>query len=76
MKVESGQEAAHIGTMIIQHGYIYPIDPCVRRMKRDKSQYFKFQDPMMWPSIRDQPSKKDYYVYLCKKNFQTKVNLT
>ncbi|XP_073916240.1 regulator of G-protein signaling 11 isoform X2 [Castor canadensis] len=66
----SKEEALHLGTLLTQHGYIYPLrDPRSLALRPDETPY-RFQTPYFWTSILWPATELDYAIYLAKKNIQ------
>ncbi|XP_003790926.1 regulator of G-protein signaling 11 isoform X1 [Otolemur garnettii] len=66
----SEQEALHLGTLLVQHGYIYPLrDPRNLVLRPDETSY-RFQTPYFWTSVLWPASELDYAIYLTKKNIR------
>ncbi|XP_042524592.1 regulator of G-protein signaling 11 [Dipodomys spectabilis] len=66
----SEEEALHLGTLLAQHGYIYPLrDPRSLALRPDETPY-RFQTPYFWTSTLWPATELDYAIYLAKKNIQ------
>ncbi|XP_062955999.1 regulator of G-protein signaling 11 isoform X2 [Cynocephalus volans] len=66
----SEEEAVHLGTLLVQHGYLYPLrDPCSLDLRPDEMPY-RFQTPYFWTRTMWPAAELDYAIYLAKKNIQ------
>ncbi|XP_044903873.1 regulator of G-protein signaling 11 isoform X1 [Felis catus] len=66
----SEEEALHLGTLLVQHGYLYPLrDPRCLVLRPDDTPY-RFQTPYFWTSTLWPATELDYAIYLAKKNIR------
>uniref|UniRef100_A0A8C8XLJ9 Regulator of G protein signaling 11 n=1 Tax=Panthera leo TaxID=9689 RepID=A0A8C8XLJ9_PANLE len=66
----SEEEALHLGTLLVQHGYLYPLrDPRCLVLRPDDTPY-RFQTPYFWMSTLWPATELDYAIYLAKKNIR------
>ncbi|XP_032701884.1 regulator of G-protein signaling 11 [Lontra canadensis] len=66
----SEEEALHLGTLLVQHGYLYPLrEPRSLVLRLDDTPY-RFQTPYFWTSTVWPAAELDYAIYLTKKNIR------
>ncbi|EGW04359.1 Regulator of G-protein signaling 11 [Cricetulus griseus] len=66
----SEEEALHLGTLLAQYGYIYPLRESRDLTLRPDETPYRFQTPYFWTSTLWPASELDYAIYLAKKNIQ------
>ncbi|KAM6165048.1 regulator of G-protein signaling 11 isoform 1-T1 [Erethizon dorsatum] len=66
----SEEEALHLGDLLAQHGYIYPLrEPHSLALRPNETPY-RFQTPYFWTSTLWPAADLDYAIYLTKKNIR------
>ncbi|XP_044089895.1 regulator of G-protein signaling 11 isoform X2 [Neovison vison] len=66
----SDEEALHLGTLLVQHGYLYSLrEPRSLLLRPDDTPY-RFQTPYFWTSTVWPAAELDYAIYLTKKNIR------
>ncbi|XP_057605693.1 regulator of G-protein signaling 11 [Hippopotamus amphibius kiboko] len=69
------EEALHLGTLLVRHGYLYPLrDPRGLELRPDETPY-RFQTPYFWTSTLWPATELDYAIYLAKKNIRKQGGL-
>ncbi|WKX91582.1 hypothetical protein Q1695_009982 [Nippostrongylus brasiliensis] len=63
---EDEAEAVHLATLLLQHGYLFPvIEPAMT--VRDDGTLYRLQRPYFWPSHATQTDNVEYAIYLNKR---------
>ncbi|KAE9419725.1 hypothetical protein Angca_005824, partial [Angiostrongylus cantonensis] len=63
---EDEAEAVHLATLLLQHGYLFPvIEPALT--VRDDGTLYRLQRPYFWPSHATQTDNVEYAIYLNKR---------
>ncbi|XP_022095441.1 regulator of G-protein signaling 9-like [Acanthaster planci] len=73
LHVHNTIEAVHIGNLICQYGYIFPVQDMKVVVLKDDSALYRFQSPYFWPSQSNlDPDNTDYAIYLAKRSMRNK----
>ena len=61
LNVHNVIEAVHIGGLIWQYGYIYPVQDTKNPVMKDDTSLYRFQSPYFWPTESNlDPDNTDY----------------
>ncbi|XP_069050622.1 regulator of G-protein signaling 9 isoform X2 [Lepisosteus oculatus] len=71
LQVET-EEAQNIGNLVVQYGYIYPLQDHKNLILKPDGSLYRFQTPYFWPAQQWPAEDTDYAIYLAKKNIRKK----
>ncbi|XP_040829597.1 regulator of G-protein signaling 11 [Ochotona curzoniae] len=71
----SDEEALHLGMLLVQHGYLYPLRDLRSLVLRPDDTPYRFQTPYFWASTVWPAAELDYAIYLTKKRIHKQGTL-
>lgn len=74
LNIEESVEALHIGNLLCQYGYFFPVSDTKNLVVKDDSSLYRFQIPAYWPwhKTNKPPDNVDYSIYLVKRTLRNK----
>jgi regulator of G-protein signaling len=72
LHLEESAEALHLGGLLCQYGYYFPVTDSKILAVKDDSTLYRFQSPYFWPSQNWEPDNVDYAIYLAKRSMRNK----
>ncbi|XP_052122830.1 regulator of G-protein signaling 7 isoform X2 [Frankliniella occidentalis] len=73
LNIEESVEALHIGNLLCQYGYFFPVSDTKNLVVKDDSSLYRFQTPLYWPWQNNKmPDNVEYAIYLLKRTMRNK----
>ncbi|XP_066560695.1 regulator of G-protein signaling 9a isoform X1 [Amia ocellicauda] len=66
------EEAQNTCNLLVQYGYIYPLQEHKNLILKPDASLYRFQTPYFWPAQQWPAEDTDYAIYLAKKNIRKK----
>ncbi|KAK0425067.1 hypothetical protein QR680_009012 [Steinernema hermaphroditum] len=66
LRLDDPTEALHIATLLLQHGYLFPVIEHAS-VVRDDNTLYRLQRPYFWPSHAQHADNVEYAIYLNKR---------